>query len=444
MDDPSILGSLILQVVLILLNAVFACAEIAVISTNAAKLSKLKDKGNRNAKCLYKLKVKNPARFLATIQVAITLAGFLGSAFAADNFAEPIVKKLTPYNLPLSESTLHTLTVIAITLVLSYFTLIFGELVPKRLAMKKPETISLILARPLWLISKLFAPLVMLLTLSTNLVLRLFRMDPNADEDPITEEEIRLMVDAGSEKGTIDDDAKELIKNAFEFDDLTAGELCIHRTAVVMLPLSESEEEWENTITENPYRRFPVYGENSDDILGILDEKDYFRLADRSRKSVMKNAVHKPFFVPDSVKADDLFRSMKRGRHSFAVVLDEYGGMYGILTMTDLLASLAGNFGETEAEAEADIRNTGENQWIITGGAPLEDVAEALKLELPTDDYETFSGYIIGLTGTIPEDNTSFEVETDRMKIRVTEIRDRRIGLAEVTLIPAETEENEE
>lgn len=443
MEDPSILNSLILQLVLILLNAVFACAEIAVVSMNAAKLAKLKEQGNRNAKCLSKLTAQ-PSRFLSTIQVAITLAGFLGSAFAADNFAGPIVEALLPLGLPLSRETLHTLSLITVTLILSYFTIIFGELVPKRIAMKKSETISLILARPLWVVYKLFAPLVFLLTISTNLVLRLLRMDPNADEDPITEEEIRLMVDAGNKKGTIDADEKELIKNAFKFDDFTAGELCVHRTEVVMLGLDDSEAEWERIITENPYRRFPIYGDNSDDIRGILDEKDYFRLTDRSRRSVMKNAVHKPFCVPDSIKADDLFRKMKQEKRYFAIVIDEYGGMYGILTMTDLLEALAGNFGEPSDKVEADIKNTGENEWLISGSAPLEEVAEILKLDLPTDDYETFSGYVIGLTGIIPEDDASFEIDTDRMKIRVTEIRDRRIGLAEVTLIPAAAEENEE
>ena len=443
MEDPSILNSLILQLVLILLNAVFACAEIAVVSMNAAKLAKLKEQGNRNAKCLSKLTAQ-PSRFLSTIQVAITLAGFLGSAFAADNFAGPIVEALLPLGLPLSRETLHTLSLITVTLILSYFTIIFGELVPKRIAMKKSETISLILARPLWVVYKLFAPLVFLLTISTNLVLRLLRMDPNADEDPITEEEIRLMVDAGNKKGTIDADEKELIKNAFKFDDFTAGELCVHRTEVVMLGLDDSEAEWERIITENPYRRFPIYGDNSDDIRGVLDEKEYFRLSDRSRRSVMKNAVHKPFCVPDSIKADDLFRKMKQEKRYFAIVIDEYGGMYGILTMTDLLEALAGNFGEPSDKVEADIKNTGENEWLISGSAPLEEVAEILKLDLPTDDYETFSGYVIGLTGIIPEDDASFEIDTDRMKIRVTEIRDRRIGLAEVTLIPAAAEENEE
>lgn len=410
---------------------------------NAAKLAKLKEQGNRNAKCLSKLTAQ-PSRFLSTIQVAITLAGFLGSAFAADNFAGPIVEALLPLGLPLSRETLHTLSLITVTLILSYFTIIFGELVPKRIAMKKSEAISLILARPLWVVYKLFAPLVFLLTISTNLVLRLLRMDPNADEDPITEEEIRLMVDAGNKKGTIDADEKELIKNAFKFDDFTAGELCVHRTEVVMLGLDDSEAEWERIITENPYRRFPIYGDNSDDIRGVLDEKDYFRLSDRSRRSVMKNAVHKPFCVPDSIKADDLFRKMKQEKRYFAIVIDEYGGMYGILTMTDLLEALAGNFGEPSDKVEADIKNTGENEWLISGSAPLEEVAEILKLDLPTDDYETFSGYVIGLTGIIPEDDASFEIDTDRMKIRVTEIRDRRIGLAEVTLIPAAAEENEE
>ena len=374
---------------------------------NAAKLAKLREQGNRNAKCLSKLTAQ-PSRFLSTIQVAITLAGFLGSAFAADNFAGPIVEALLPLGLPLSKETLHTLSLITVTLILSYFTIIFGELVPKRIAMKKSETISLILARPLWVVYKLFAPLVFLLTISTNLVLRLLRMDPNADEDPITEEEIRLMVDAGNKKGTIDADEKELIKNAFKFDDFTAGELCVHRTEVVMLGLDDSEADWERIITENPYRRFPIYGDNSDDIRGILDEKDYFRLTDRSRRSVMKNAVHKPFCVPDSIKADDLFRKMKQEKRYF----------------------------EPTDEAEADIKNTGENEWLICGSAPLPEVSEALQIDLPVAEYETFSGYIIGLTGVIPEEDSSFDIETERLKIRIIDVKDRKIKQASVTVLP--------
>ncbi|NMB96855.1 MAG: HlyC/CorC family transporter, partial [Clostridiaceae bacterium] len=334
-DGDSILWQLLLQLILIFLNAIFACAEIAVISMNDSKLARLAAANDKRAVKLVKL-TEQPSRFLATIQVGITLAGFLGSAFAANNFSDKLVNWIAHFNTKIPLTTLDTISVIVITIVLSFFTLVLGELVPKRIAMKNAEKLALAMSGLIYLISRVFFPIVTLLTVSTNGLLKVIGIDPYAEDDKITEEEIRMMVDEGSEKGAINDNEKELIQRVFEFDDKTAADVMTHRTEVSLLWLEESDEQWENTIFESRHTIYPVCGESTDNIIGILNTKDYFRLKDRSREKVMKDAVKPAYFVPETVRADLLFLNMKNNKNHFAIVLDEYGGMNGIITMNDL------------------------------------------------------------------------------------------------------------
>ncbi len=429
----SIWFPLVLQVVLIALNAVFACAEIAVISINDAKLAKMITDGDKRAVRLGRL-TSQPAKFLATIQVAITLSGFLGSAFAADNFSDPLVEVLIGWGVTIPRTTLNSIAVVAITLILSYFTLILGELVPKRVAMKKAESLALGMSAFLTFISRLFAPVVWFLSASTNGVLRLLGIDPNAEDDEVSEEEIRMMVDVGSEKGVIDDDEKLMIQNVFEFDDLTAEEIATHRTEMVVLWMEDSMDEWEHIIRENRHSLYPICGKDVDDIVGVLSIKDYFRLEDHSRESVMKNAVRPAYFVPDSIKADVLFQRMQQSRTHFSVVLDEYGGVFGIVTMNDLLEQLVGDLNDGEEEAPPEIEQVAEGVFRVAGTAPLNEVAETLGVTLPEDTYDTFGGYVFGEYGAIPADGTSICVETDRLTVQVTEIRDHHMESATVTV----------
>ena len=317
---------ILFQIFLILLNAVFACAEIAVISINDNKLASMAAQGDKRAKRLAALTAQ-PASFLATIQVAITLSGFLGSAFAADNFSERMVKALIGLGVTISPAALDTISVIFITLILSYFTLIFGELVPKRLAMKNAEVLALSMSAMIYWISKMFAPIVFALTASTNQVLKLLGIDPNSEDKELSEEEIRMLVDVGSERGVIAPEEKEMIQNVFEFDDLIVGDFATHRTDIIMLWADDSDEEWERVISESRFAKYPVCKETVDNVIGILNTKDYFRLKDRTREAVIRNAVVPAFFIPESICADVLFRQMKQSRNHFAVVLDEYGGM---------------------------------------------------------------------------------------------------------------------
>lgn len=434
---------IIFQLVLIFLNAVFACAEIAVLSVGEAKLEALSEQGDRRARRLFRL-TENPARFLATIQVAITLSGFLGSAFAAENFSDPLVSVLIGAGVPLSEGTLDSICVVLITLVLSYLTLVFGELVPKRIAMKKAEGVALGISGAVSFISAVFAPIVWFLTLSCNIALRIIGIDPDEAEDDVSEEEIRLMVDK-IEEDVLDEEEKEMIHNLFEFDDLAVGEFATHRKEIDVLWADEGVDAWEETVNGTRHTIYPVCGQSVDDVVGIFDSRDYFRLADKSKESVMANAVKDAYFVPESVKADVLFKSMRKDGMRMAVVLDEYGGMVGIVTMNDLIGQLLGDFDEVgEEPAAPDILHLGDGVWQVRGTARLDDLAEEMNADLPTDEYDTFGGYVFAMHGSVPDDGEQPVFDCDGIEIRVEEIKDHKLERAIVRCRDGEDEEEDD
>lgn len=444
MNDP-IIWQILLQVILIALNAVFACAEIAIISMNDNKLAQMASQGDKRAIRLARL-TSQPAKFLATIQVAITLSGFLGSAFAADNFSDKLVDGLVNLGVKIPIKTLDTISVILITLILSYFTLVFGELVPKRVAMKKAEPLALAMSAMISTIAKFFAPIVWVLTASTNGMLRLFGIDPNAEEEEVSEEEIRMMVDIGNQKGVIDLEEKEMIQNVFEFDDLSVGEIATHRTDISILWMDESIEEWEKTIHESRHSLYPVCDETIDNIVGILNVKDYFRTADKSRENIMKEAVKPAYFIPETIRADVLFKQMKKSRNHFAVVLDEYGGMMGIVTMNDLLELIVGDLDDdtSQEQEELEFEQVDSNTWKVKGSMPLDEVAEKLGVTLPVDDYDTFGGFVFGSYGFIPDDGSVFEIDAYNLHIKVTEIKDHRVEKAIICKIDTKESEDTE
>lgn len=428
------LKPIILLVVLIFLNATFASAEIAVISINEAKLKKMSSEGNKKAKKLLLL-TEQPARFLATIQVAITLAGLLQSAFAAENFADPLVKALVDSGVTVSESVLKTVTIIIITLILSYFNLVFGELVPKRIAMKKAESMALGMSRMLYTVSKIFAPLVWLLTISTNGVLRLLGINPNENEEQVTEEEIQLMLSEGKEQGNIQQDETELIKKVFEFNDISVGEICTHRMDMIVLNIDDPVEQWHETVCANRHKFYPIVGLKTDEIVSILDAKDYFRINSRDKDRIMKEATDEPFYIPESMKANVLFDKMKKSRRYFAIVLDEYGGVTGIITLHDLMEALVGNLGEDmEPETATDVEEIEKGVWRIQGTAPLREVSDVIGYDFDNDECDTFSGYISSIVGRIPDDGEKFTCENERFTIEVQNVKKHVIETAVVKL----------
>lgn len=424
------LSSVILLIVLIFINAAFASAEIAVISLNDVKLKKLVPAGEKDkrVKRLKKL-TEQPARFLATIQVAITLASLLQSAFAADNFAEPLAAALLNAGVPLSQGALETICIIVITLILSYFSLVFGELVPKRIAMKKAETMALGMSGVLYGVSKIFAPLVWLLTVSTNGILRLMKINPEEEEEKVTEEEIRGLLLEGNEQGTIQSEENEIIQNVFEFDDTDVQEICTHRREIVALHMEDDEEDWAQTIFENRHTFYPICDKTMDDVIGILDTRDYFRMSDRSKENLIAHAMQMPLFIPETMTANVLFRKMKESRTYFAVIVDEYGGLTGIITLHDIMESLVGDLEEkNEPPRPSDIEQLKEDEWSVQGCASLDDVAEELDAVLPTDTYDTFGGYICGMIDRVPNDGERFRCESEELVIDVMEVENHTIG----------------
>ena len=438
---------IILLIVLIFLNATFASAEIAVLSVNSTKLKKMASEGNSMAKKLLKL-TEQPAKFLATIQVAITLAGLLQSAFAAENFAEPLAYFIFEKNTAIPIDILKTICIVAITFVLAYFTLVFGELVPKRIAMKKSESMALGMAGMLRGVSKIFAPLVGLLTVSTNGVLRLFGINPNEAEEPVTEDDILMILEEGNEQGTILEEENEIIQNVFEFNDITAGDIATHRVDVNILWTDDDDSVWAETIHKSRHTLYPICENSADDIIGILNAKDYFRLDSKDRETVLKEAVRPAYFVPKTIKADVLFRNMKATRNSLAVVLDERGGMDGIVTMYDLIEELVGDLNEEPEEfdkLDPTITKISENQWKIQGNIPLEDLHEETGLNFETEDYDTFTGLVFDVLETIPNDGPQeIEVELPEMKVSITRIEAHQIDEATITVTPREAIADEE
>jgi putative hemolysin len=436
LEEGSIWGPLFLQIVLLLINGIFASAEIAIISMNDNRLAKMAAEGDKRAVRLVKL-TEQPSQFLSVIQISITLASLLGGAFAADNFAGKLTAFLISAGVPVPASVINTISVVLITILLSYITLVFGELVPKRVAMKNSEKLALLLSGLLYGISRLFAPVVWLLTVSTNGVLKILGIDPNSEDEEVTEEDIRMMVDVGSEKGSINASEKEMIQNVFEFDNKTAEEVMTHRTEVNILWLDETDEEWSQKIIQSRHSRYPVCDGSADNIIGVLNVKDYFRLKDKSRENIMKKAVKSAYYVPETVRTDVLFKNMKKTRNHFAVVFDEYGGMSGVITMDDLIEEIVGDFDDDYLTPEPpSIEKIDEDTWRIKGSAYLEDVSEELGIALPDDDFETFGGLVFGTLGIIPEDGSTMELDEYGLKIKVTEIKGRRLETAIVYKSP--------
>jgi len=426
---------ILLQIVLIALNAIFACAEIAVISMNDNKLAKMVAEGDKRAIRLARL-TSQPARFLATIQVAITLSGFLGSAFAAENFSGVLVEWLVSLKVPVDPEILDSIAVIFITLLLSYFTLVFGELVPKQVAMRNAEKLALGMSGLISGIATVFRPLVGLLTASTNGVLRLLGIDPNAPEEEVSEEEIRMMVDVGSEKGAIDSEEREFIQNVFEFDNIPIRDIITHRTEITMLFMEDDMSVWEDTIHSTWFTYYPICQDTPDHVVGVLNSKAYLRLSDKSRENVLKEAVTPAYIVPESLMADVLFKNMRRDRERFAVVLDEYGGMSGIVTIRDLLEELVGDLADdagSDDEEKNEILQTGENQWDVDGSILLEALTEKLGICLECEEYDTLNGLIFHHLGTSPEVGDSLTLEN--IHISVTQVHNYQTARATLQVL---------
>ena len=426
---------IMILVLLILLNAFFAASEIALISLNDNKLKALAETGHKKAILLQKL-LSEPSKFLATIQIGITLAGFLASAFAAESFAGGIASYLSAIGIPLALPILETLSLVFITLLLSYFTLVLGELVPKRIAMTKAEPISMFVVSPLILLSRISSPFVKLLTLSTNALVRMFGVDPYADKEQVTEEEIRMMVDVGNENGSIQESEKMMINNIFEFDNKNVSDIMTHRRNIVGIPIEMPLDDVVRLTQEEKYTRFPVFEGTIDHIVGILHVKDLFQHICMQPKSEfqLQEMIRKPYFIPESKRTNVLFKEFQKNKVHMAVAIDEYGGTAGIVTMEDLVEEIVGNIYDEHDEEEKEIEKLDESTFLINGITNLREVCDLLDIDLPTDDYDTLNGFLIGQLGRIPDKDERPNIEYNGLSFQVEKVEEKRISKVKVKL----------
>lgn len=443
----SIPRQILVQAILILLNAFFASAEIAVISLNHNKLKKQAEEGDKKSNILLKM-VENPSNFLSTIQIGITLAGFLGSALAADTLAEELTKVFISWGATIPYNTLNTISVFIITIIISFFTLIFGELVPKRIAQQKAEGVARFCCSVLNVLAKIMRPVIWLLSFCTNSVLRIFRFKANAEEETATEEDIRLMVDASGESGSIEEDEKEWIQNVFELNDTLVSEIMTRVSDIWAVQIGMTNAEILSLIKESGRSRFPVYDEDLNDIKGILNVRDFLlSLTDDNVKKV-SDLMRPAYFVPDTIRADKLFSDMQGKKQHIAICVDEYGQTSGLISLEDLLEEVVGNiYDEFDEQEEEELVKLGDNLWKVSGTLPVEDLEEALDMDLPNEelDFDTVGGMVFSCLNEIPKDGSEIEVEVFGLKIHVTKIEDKRIVEALVSkLEPEEVKEKEE
>lgn len=394
------LTQLLLVVILILFNAFFAGSEMAFISVN---LNKLKSQDDKKSKKIVEL-ASNSTNLLSSIQVGVTLSGFLASAVASEAFGQILVDLLLKMGLVFNADLLKAIVMFIITLVLSYLTILFGELVPKKIAMAHPDKFAAVVIYPISFFSNIFRPIVKFLALSTRLVLRLFNIDADKLEDSATEEEIKLMVSVSSESGNIDETEREMIDNIFAFDDLMVEDIMTHRTEVLAIGVDWTFDEVMAFVSEERFTRYPVYKDNIDNIIGTIHLRDLLKFTSNSEEYNLMDILRKPYYVPGSKMSDELFNEFKLNKTHIAIVIDEYGGTAGIITMEDLIEEVMGDISDEYDLDESDgITEITKEMWLVDGDAELVDLEDELEIDLPVDKFDTVSGFVIGELGRLPQ-----------------------------------------
>ena len=447
-DPATIIIKLLILFVLILINAFFAMSEIAIISLNDSKIEKMASEGNKKARQVLKL-TKDSSSFLSTIQIGVTLAGFLTSATASQSFTVMLTERLSETAIVnyIPTGILSAASTLLITVIMSYFSLVLGELAPKKIAMHKPERVSFAAVPVLLFVNKIFKPFVKLLSASTNGVVRLFGIDPNADEEVVTEEEIRMMVDVGQEKGVIEDSQKEMINNIFEFDDMDVADIMTHRTDVDCVDIEDGLSEVIKLSIEYGHSRIPIYKEDPDNIIGIVYIKDLLKYVGTNlpKTKTIKDFMREAYYVPQTKICSELLNEMLEKHIQMAVVVDEYGGTAGIVTLEDIIESIVGNIQDEYDNEDEEISQINENTFTIDGVTDIEEVEEQLNIKLPEGDYDTLGGFIISLLGYLPSGEVQDVAEYKNIKFTVLNVEERRIGKVRVEITPLpENEEDEE
>ncbi|EAD3477084.1 HlyC/CorC family transporter [Listeria monocytogenes] len=421
-ESQQIILQLILIVVLTMLNAFFASAEMALVSLNKNRVKSQAETGDKKAVMLAKL-VDDPSKFLATIQVGITLAGFFSSASAATSIATRLESVFG------GSSFAKELSIIVVTIVLSYITLVFGELYPKRLALQKSEKIARVSVRPIMAVGVVLRPFVKFLSFSTDILVKLTRMEKNTDNEKMTREEMQLLIETGRRDGVIEVEELQMLRGVFEMDNKYAREVMVPRTDAFMVDAEiESEELCDALLSEN-FSRVPVYTGDQDSVLGILHMKDFFAEARKSgfENIDVKALVKDAYFAQETMFIDDLLKNMQRTRNQMAILMDEYGGVAGIVTVEDLLEEIVGEIDDENDVFSDEVKKIDETTFIVEGRMPLDDFNEMFHVELPSRGVDTVAGFVLTLTGTIPEEDDKVVVEYGTLRFTVEEMNDARL-----------------
>lgn len=433
-EPSNLISQFILIAVLTLLNAFFASAEMAIVSLNRNKIKVLADEGDQKAQLLVEL-LNEPNKFLSTVQVGITLAGFFSSASAATGISQVVGGQLQGLGIPYAQQ----IALVIITMILSYFTLVFGELFPKRIALKKSETIAMFAVKPILFISKLTKPFVKLLSLSTNFLIKIFGMSSDDLEEKVSREEIRSLVEAGEEHGVINEIEREMINSIFDFDDKQAEEVMTPRTEVYLIDINRPLESYINELLDEKYSRIPIYEGDLDNIIGILYMKDFLAEAYRVgfENIDIRKIMHKPYFVPERKNIDQLFRDLQKSNNHMAILIDEYGGFSGIVTIEDLIEEIMGEINDEYDEDELVIKKVDPQTFIVSGLTSIKELNEELNLDFDedSDDYDTLGGLIIKLIGYIPTNQEEKVIEYRNVVLKVEKVKEKRIDKVKVCLM---------
>ncbi|MBM7835008.1 hemolysin family protein [Clostridium sardiniense] len=431
-EPGSIIPQLILVLILTGVNAFFSSAEMAIVSVNKNRIKMLAEEENKKAKLLEKV-MKDQSNFLATIQVGITLAGFFSSASAATGISVVVSEKLSSFNLPYTKQ----ISLILVTIAISYLTLVLGELVPKRIALQRKEKIALSSVKIIYLTSIIAKPFIKILSISTSLILKLIRFNENGIEDKVSKEEIQALISEGEAEGAIDEDEKDMLNGIFEFNDRLSKEIMTSRKDTYLIDISDNIDEYLDDLVNCPYSRIPVYEDEVDNVIGVLYIKDFFVEA---RKVGFENVnvreiLHKPYFVPETKRINELFKELQANRNHMAILIDEYGGFSGIVTMEDLIEEVMGDIDDEYDISEPEVKKLDNNKYLVKGTINIDDFNEEFDANIEEDDCDTLGGYIITQIGEIPKEDLKFDFTIGNLKLKVIKIMDRRIEDIEVTLV---------
>lgn len=433
MDDPDTVSSILLILALLLVNAFFAAAEMAIVSVNKNKINSLAEEGNKKALALKKLTAE-PTKFLSTIQVGVTLSGLFASASATTGITTQLDNLLQKIGVPYSAQ----ISVVIVTIILSYFTLVFGELFPKRLALQKSEAVSMFAIRPLVFVSKITSPFVKLLSGSTNILVKISGIKTDNLEEEVSKEEIKSLIEVGQEQGVINETEKEMIEGIFDFDDTLAKEVMTPRTDVFMINIETPINKIKKQIMEENFSRIPVYEEDSDNIIGILYIKDFYAEAlEKGLENInIREMLRKPYFVPETKNIDDLFKELQNTKNHMAILIDEYGGFSGIVTIEDLIEEVMGNILDEYDESEPDIKKLDSNTYLVNGLLPIGELNEHLHLSLESENTDTIGGFIINLMGAIPTSNDCPAIKYENLTFKIEEVNEKRIEKLRLSIDP--------